>query len=265
MTTSEKTSHIPSTVQADTLFTFMTELDFLISAIKTSMLSPRYCDEDISYLNINGLEKIALPMKCFCDINMHKLNEHLSWYGFYGIAFSKEWGMTKGIQPIQYINPHSALCKDFSQAFSSALKSKSKKQTLAQKQMKNFLLHELMYYKPYSGYMENRNSRIKELKCFTDECEWRFVPDVTKAGFEQFYYDEHIFNAGILTDLSNSMINISEISLTFEYKDIKYIIVKTQEDFVKLTNEIEQIELDKISERTLISKILVWDNSKGDF
>ena len=29
-------------------------------------------------------------MKCFCDINMHKLDEHLSWYGYYGIGLTKE-------------------------------------------------------------------------------------------------------------------------------------------------------------------------------
>lgn len=265
MTIRNDEEHIPSKVQADTLFNFMTQLEFLISSIKTSMLSPRYCDEDVSYLAIDGIKKIAIPMKCFCDINMHKLGEHLSWYGYYGLAFSKEWGMRKGIQPIQYINPYSELRKDFSQAFSSALKIKAARQTKAQREIKSFMLHEIMYYKPYSGNMENRNTKEVELKCFTDECEWRYVPNVTVKGFEQFYYDENILNAGILNDFSNAMAGIAEISLNFEYKDIKYIIVKSHSDFIKLTDELVALRLDSVIEREMISKIIVWDNSREDF
>ena len=85
--------HVPSAIQADTLFTFMPRLDFLLPTIKTAMIFPRYCEEDISYLGIEGFSKIAYPMKCFCDINMHRLEAHLSCYGYYGIAFSKEWGI----------------------------------------------------------------------------------------------------------------------------------------------------------------------------
>ena len=112
---SKQKNHTPSTIQADTLFTFTPKLDFLIPYIKTRMISPRYCVEDISYLKIRKLKRIAIPMKCFCDINMHRLGVHLDWYGYYGLAFSKEWGMNQGIQPIQYINPNSALRADFEQ------------------------------------------------------------------------------------------------------------------------------------------------------
>ena len=73
----KKDIHIPSKIQADTLFTFCTKLEYLKSPIKSKMISPRYCKEDIKYLNIPKLRQIAYPMKCFCDINMHKLDEHL--------------------------------------------------------------------------------------------------------------------------------------------------------------------------------------------
>lgn len=138
--------HISSKIQADILFTFMTHLEFLITSVKQSMLSPRYCEEDVSNLNINEIKKLAFPMKCFCDINMHKLDEHLDWYGFYGLAFPKEWGMKNRIQPVQYINPDSYLCEDFSEAFSAALKVKSLEGDSAQSKMKNFLLHEIFYF-----------------------------------------------------------------------------------------------------------------------
>ncbi len=261
----QKEKHIPSTIQADTLFTFTTELEYLITTIRNKMISPRYCEEDIRYLRIPGIKKMAYPMKCFCDINLHRLNVHLEWYGYYGLAFSKEWGMKNGIQPMQYINPDSALRKDFSSAFSSALNLSMEKETNAQLKMKSFLLHEMMYYKPYEGKIKNRNTGKIENKCFTDECEWRFIPDVTKVGFRQVYYGKDIFNEGNLRDISNSMEGIDEISLKYEYKDIKYIIVKTKTDLKTLADEIVSWKLTDEITYQLISKIIVWDDSKEDF
>lgn len=258
-------THTPSQIQADTLFTFTSELEFLLPSIKNKMISPRYCTEDITYLEIPNLKKIAFPMKCFCDINLHKLEIHLEWYGYYGIAFSKEWGMKNGVQPIQYINPSSELCRDFSVAFSSALNSVPETESEAEKNMKNFLLHELMYYKPYEGMMEKRTTGIEEKKCFTDECEWRFVPDVTTAQYEQAYFNETIFKAGSLIEISNSMSGNRKISLCFEYDDIKYIIVKSISDHKKLVQEIDKLDVEKPVKYLLISKIIIWDNSRGDF
>lgn len=263
---SEKTSkHIPSKIQADTLFTFTTELDHIVAYIKNKMVPPRYCEEDIRYLKIPHLKKIAYPMKCFCDINLHRIEEHLQWYGYYGLAFTKYWGMQRQIQPIQYINPNSELRKDFTTAFSAALKSDVRKESKIQFKMKSFLLHEMMYYKPYEGKMKNRNTGKIEKKCFTDECEWRFIPDVTRAGFEQVYFDENILNAGGLNDLSNAMSGLQEISLNFDYADLKYIIVKTLSDFDILAEQIMTWGLDKSGEYQLLSKVIIWDNSKGDF
>lgn len=80
LTQASNSRHTPSTIQADTLFTFASQLEYLIAEIKRKMLSPRYCEEDVRYLKIRNLKKIAYPMKCFCDINMHRLDVHLEWY-----------------------------------------------------------------------------------------------------------------------------------------------------------------------------------------
>lgn len=180
-------------------------------------------------------------------------------------SFFKRMGNENGIQPMQYINPKSELRKDFSLAFSSALDLSIENETNAQLNMKSFLLHEMMYYKPYEGKIKNRNTGKLKSKCFTDECEWRFIPDVTNAGYIQVYYDENIFNAGILRDISNSMEGIEEISLKYEYTDIKYIIVKTGNDLKLLADEIVSWELNDDIKYQLISKIIIWDDSKEDF
>lgn len=261
----ESNSHTPSKIQADTLFTFTSELEFLIPYIENACLYPRYCDEDIEYLKIDKLKKIYIPMKCFCDINLHRINCHLDWYGYYGLAFPKEWGMKNGIQPIQYINPESKLRKDFSSVFNQILNSTEYESSDLDDMMKSFVLHELMYYKPYEGKMRNRRSKQVENKCFTDECEWRYVPNLSGTEFQQIYHDPNIMNAGIMNDISNSLTNVPGISLKFDYTDLKYIIIKTTDDFIKLVSVIDNLNITVNTRNELISKIIIWDKSKEDF
>lgn len=261
-----KNKHIPSKIHPDTLFTFCSKVDYLKSPIKSKMISVWYCDEDIRYLGISKLKKIAFPMKCFCDINMHKLEEHLSWYGYYGLALTKEWGMKNGIQPVKYINPNSSIVKDYKIAFLKALKINKQTQTESERTMKNYLLHQLMYFKPYSGMIRNRNTGKKRKKCFADECEWRYIPDVSVAKYKQIYYNEQILNAGILDDISLSMLENPQISLKFEYDDLKYIIVKTKEDFKQISEMISELEDISIDDKNqLLSKIIIWELTGGDF
>lgn len=257
--------HIPSHIQADTLFTFTTDLQYLLFDLKNQMMSPRYCVEDIQYLEIKGLKKLAVPMKCFCDITLHRLEEHLGWYGYYGLAFPKEWGMKNKLQPVQYINPKSEMKRDFSEAFSAALLLDASDEVEAQVKLKNYIFHQLMYFKPYDGKIGNRNTEEIARKCFTDECEWRFIPDVSGTGFEQAYYDEKILNAGLMVQFSNLLCANPSTSLRFRYDDLKYIIVKSNADFETLIYEMSKWELDSVVEKRLLSKIIVWDESKGDF
>ena len=196
--------------------------------------------------------------------NLHRISQHLDWYGYFGLAFSKEWGMRKGIQPIQYINPYSELRKDFTSLFSKALQSDYSPNNELENQLKDYMLHELMYYKPYEGNMKNRRTKETERKCFTDECEWRFIPNLSGTGFSQIYYDPNI-NADIINDISNSLEKLPQTALHFEYSDLKYIIIEDVSDFVRLVEVIDSINEKKTVKDELISKIIIWKKSKGDF
>lgn len=99
----------PSEQSANALFTCMRNIRFLKDILKRKKIYPRYYKEDIEYLHLPGLSGIAYPMKCFCDIFLNKLEKHMDKYGEYGIALTKEWGLTNKIQPIQYINENSFL------------------------------------------------------------------------------------------------------------------------------------------------------------
>ena len=257
--------YVPSHVQADTLFSFTTKLEYLTSTIKNKMISPRYCEENIEYLQIDSIKSIAIPMKCFCDINLHMIKDHLAYYGYYGIAFEKEWGIRNGIQPVQYINPNSPLCKDFSEAFAKAIANKStEKDDDLVNQLEDYLLHELFFYKPYSGKSKDRVTGDLKPKCFTEECEWRFVPQVEKAGYQQLFTNPVIIK-GKMDYWSNSMEGVMDVSLPFEYEDIKYIILKEEADFSKFLDTLSQLGIEKAIEQRVISKVIIWEKSKGDF
>lgn len=245
---------------ADTLFNFVKERKFLEDAIRSKKLSARYCKENIEYLHL-GIKEIAFPMKCFCDINMHKLEEHLSWYGYYGIAFSKKWGMEQGIQPLQYINPESELCKEYGLAFKDALRNNDKEY----QKLRDYIALQLMYLKPYSGPFKNRITGRPQNKCFTDECEWRFVADVTALEMEEIITDPIKMAEGVLLLMSNSLNGREEASLSFEYKDIKYIILEDISDYNAFLEFIENLDIENAYKKLLISKLLVWSEAKGDF
>ena len=105
----------------------MNSSNYLTDALKRKALCPRYCNEDISYLNIvhkeDRFSEISILQKCFCDIPLHniirkfpiELKEnnnltedqlriipkecsHPDFYGKYAIAFSKNWGEQNKLQ-----------------------------------------------------------------------------------------------------------------------------------------------------------------------
>lgn len=257
--------HMPSKIQADTLFNFVSKPKHLIRYLELKRIPPRYCIEEIGYLDIPQVKRIGIPMKCFCDIKLSDMEEHMKWYGYYGIAFSKEWGMNKGIQAVQYINVKSELKKEFANSFQAALEGKDSSEGSLEAKLKTFMVNELMYYKPYDGKMKNRITGDLESKCLADECEWRFVPDVTQLGYQQIYVAEEMMNSDFLNMLSDSMEAISEVGLEFEYSDIKHIIIESKEDLLELIGAIKKLDIEDQDKYELISKLIIWESVKEDF
>lgn len=75
---------------------------------------------------------------------------------------------------------------------------------------------------------------------------------------------QDIPNTGLLTTYSNSMDGIAEVSLCFEYNEIKHIIIPTLDEYRQL---VENIDLWKLGDEKydILSKIIVWEQSRGDF
>lgn len=218
----EEEQYCPPKQSANTLFRFFKKPDYLFTALENMAMIPRYYGENVDYLNI-GFHQIAYPMVCFCDINIHKLGEHMNLYGNYGIAFSKSWGINHGIQPLQYVNKHSILRKDFTTAFLSALKADGDHPGY------DFLLTQMLYFKPIEGTMPRDGIDI--MKNFTDECEWRYIPSVSLLDLPQAVLEDEIASIDVL---NKTLADHKDSWLKFEYNDIKYIILQSENDFYEL-------------------------------
>ncbi|MCM1009146.1 MAG: hypothetical protein NC485_14755 [Ruminococcus flavefaciens] len=68
-----------------------------------------------------------------------------------------------------------------------------------------------------------------------------------------------------MNDVSNSLVSLPYISLKFQYDDLKYIIIKNTDDFIKLVEVIDKLKINVNTRNELISKIIIWDKTKGDF
>ncbi len=296
--------HEPEYAQsANSLFHFVNREEYLFSAIDNKCLSPRYCYEDIGYLNLrlNGIQiqRIAVLEKCFCDIPLHqlstvfelevlnkdqiesndhietelKMNTHPKFYGSFAIAFAKEWCIKNNLQPIHYVNPQSALVTDFRKMFEYVWCLDDLDDSIS-----NGVINKLAFIKPLKGKM----SRIIEGKSvffnknFHDEREWRFVPPTESLETKEL--NSIIFKPMILNEINeiNNRIAGEEykiIHLNFEYSDIRYLIVPTESDKNKLIQHILDLEdsyftVDSeplIEKAQMISKILVLNELSRDW
>lgn len=266
-------NEIKPNLSANTLFHFMSEARFLYKALEVRALFPRYCRENITYLNLqvndHRLIEVAYPEKCFCDIPLHEVCDHTKKYGPFGIGFRKSWGIEKGLQPIQYVNENSNLIKDFQKVFRRATEVTDENE-IAQF-LSNYLVAYMLYIKPLTGENQNRITNKMENIYLPDEFEWRYVPDLESKEMDSILFDNDICkkddNHVLLIDkYNNALEKLESTWLKFEYSDIKYITVRDYSNREELINMIQNIDgFDEKDKLILISKIIVLSEAEEDF
>ena len=92
-----------SVLSANTFFHYVDKIRYIFEILTTQQISPRFTREDYSMFN-RGFDNLYIAEKCFCDILLHQVKEHKKEYGNYCIGFSKEWGLSNGLQPVIYFN-----------------------------------------------------------------------------------------------------------------------------------------------------------------
>jgi len=258
-------------ISANSLFHFTSKIEYLLNILSNG-IHPRFCIEDIRAFTPEtiGLKEVAQPMSCFCDIPLSSIHEHVSKYGNFGIGFTKEWGMKKGISPVMYVYPHS-VSSDLVRlvlfkAFLTQMDDKTYDEVIGP-------MHALKnYFKVSTGQMFNNGEFSGKEFNFYDEREWRFVPvnQITRLALREksarvFLTKEEFINPEVKE--YHNLLMADNCSLTFTPEDIKYIFVSTENDVVKVIDYLESDYLKrypKMDVRLLFNKIISLEKMLSD-
>lgn len=278
---------------ANTLFHFMKEAVFLKDMLVKKAIIPRYCNENIDYLNIKlndiDFNEIGVLQKCFCDIPFHKLsnkyylkefdvnfskvnseeqkessiNTHTDFYGEYAIAFSKKWGECHNLQPVHYINvdEKSEFFKEFCEYANHCINSDDLFDWIA-----DDFLNRLAYIKPLRGIMKRRIKTAKQeqdvdiYKNFHDEKEWRYVP--CKEELRKFKMEKVIANPNLLANhrvISDMLVEekYKALWLRYEYDDVRYLIVPNNTARIDLIRTILDLPAENFNRQESIQKCVL--------
>jgi hypothetical protein len=274
-----------SKITANALFNFMREYSFLEKIIYDMAISPRYYPEDVRYLNLKrgskDLTEWYIPMTCFCDIPLHQIGYHAEGnsmclndkgYGKFSIAFHKEFGIRKGIQPIHYLNNKSIQVGELTTAL-NVLINKDSSTSEVNGILTNFIFEYIRMIKPYTGTMKRRNKDnnvIEITKNFQDEHEWRYIPKLNPRELPLMLVEEEEIRAEEINRIyTNSIPQTRDGVLKFDVEDVRYLFVDTVQHRDRLIQFIRGKRrgkrLSSQEKDILISKIMVYDELKEDW
>lgn len=276
--------------RTSSVFRFSKEYDSLTKILKTGII-PNFCEENLSFGETEFV--VGIPMASFCDIPITLLDEHNNRYGNYGLALSKEWAIEKGLTPIMYIANNDVLQSIYyhHQRNKKVLdwynRENVKKQLANDTLIKGFPLgdfvkmmnakqehaintHIIGYLKQYQGEYQKR-----PINNYTEN-EWRYlVPDL--KGTEWFWSKDDYMkwrfpNNNMKAAKPAPSDALRKYTLTFENKDISYVLIKNDEFKTRLIEYIKGLKTiggneitDESQTDDLISKIITLEQVKSDF
>ena len=241
--------------KSHTLFHFTKSSEVLKLILKNGFW-PRYCAEDVNWLGYKDFDYIAYPMVCFCDIPLSRTDEHVQFYGEFGIGLTKEWAVTNKITPIQYISTNSLIPQTFRDIVDHNYKLGEEDKAKGKELVRYLLAHS----KPTEGNMVIGGKVVS--KEFYQESEWRYVP---KNENVLDFLKKEIFESSDDLERHNELTK-ENCSITFTPKDVKYIFVKNDSDIPDMVNFIQN-ELDhfpSIELKVLVSRVTSLESISRD-
>jgi len=217
---------------------------------------PRYCLEDIQWVNQGDSNYMAFPMVCFCDIPLSRISEHVGFYGYYGLGMTKEWTNANGLNPILYLASENNLMTEYRQLNHHANKFEGEEKEDAKKTMRYLYMH----IKPSDGNMIIDGKPL--LKEFYQESEWRYIP---KNEHIEAYLTKANFDDDVALKAANDLTK-KHSSLQFSPRDVKYIFVKNDADIPDIINFIQNdLDLNLAADlKVLMSRVVSLESIQGD-
>ena len=264
-------------LSSKTLFHFTNQKENLLGMLKNGIYV-RYSLETYGKI-LKSKSELVLPMACFCDIPLSQIREHTKKYGNYSIGLSKEWGVKNGLSPVLYTHYKSdtakilnSLTKNITELFDiedseendKLLKEygvsedelsliKSGNDILNSKlidkntELSEQLGHFLKYVKPYEGIGYSNGKEFKKVR-FYDEREWRYVPpkNLLKKLEIKDIYKRKFYVDPVRKRYINMKLSVHK-KLTFEPKDIKFLVVNKDNEIPAMIKEIRNLFENDIS------------------
>ncbi len=254
-------NHTKATLSANTLFHFTDSIDKLEGILENEFY-PNYSLE--SWDNIaGGTFEIAISMVCFCDIPLSQINNHTNDYGSYALGLTKEWGMKNNICPVLYTFNTASTTRYIMSLLTNQF---SKENTSFGNDIEPTILKLALFMKPYVGKLNKRGVERDGVR-FYDEREWRYIPTIND-GTEHFklFLGPDEFKEVRYKKQETEKLKQKKVS--FEPKDIRYIIVKSESEILDMYNKIERIKGDKYSPddiKRLQTRIISMEHIRDDF
>lgn len=277
-------------LSSNSLFHFTSNISNLKSILADKFYGS-YCKESFQFNN----QRVTLyiPTICFCDIPVESIRNYPD-YGNYGIGLNKSWGFKNKLNPVLYLEKHSSLSESLinslygsmdlialtsRQAYEigqkinstnndSNLDKSAKLNTLLKCNQElaslmrtisamSYCVYSLYFSKHYQDDLERENVIIPDYR-FYDEREWRFMPNFYCAVCELKQTEEEYLK---WRGSAETKPLLEKVTLTFDYSDIDYIIVKKAEEIAEIKSLIEANSNISIEVRDLTqSKIVLFKN-----
>jgi hypothetical protein len=210
-----------------------TDYNSLIKIIKSEKLNVSYSLEDLKS-NSPYPFNYAFPMISFSDIPLSEFGAHLDKYGGYSIGFKRDWIVRNNFSPVSYYSNRSILLRELIERVEYLKQDYSNLNDEQKHDLKVFLF-QLAHSKNYEGELIKK--KYKNYR-FSDEREWRFVPQIEVFDDEinDFIIDSHAYKI----DRSLVEVKLKGMCLEFTFDDLNYIIVEKVDQIERIKKIIEQ-------------------------
>lgn len=222
-----------------------------------------YSSEKI--VGMNKSTEFAVPMVSFCDLKLSEL-KNMESYGSYGIGLTKEWANKNGLNPVFYANKQSTFTGNFIEAVEGLynqlnLVAGMSDRDAAERNYMN-ILNAYRYIKNYEGDLKRKGHKLVRNYRFADEREWRYVPPLNETIYP-FIPVTKMNTAALKREFNNLL---SHLKLSFQPEDIKYLIIKSDDEISNLISHLEMVKerYDEETMRRLASRILTSEQINDD-
>ncbi len=232
-------------LSSSVLFTFTPKMEYMFDMLHKGIV-PRYV-----YERLPGSKKYYIAqMKCFCDIPLGKVKNHMERYGYYGIGLKKSFLQQHGVTPVIYIHKNS-------ETYFGVKKMKGLKIEEAP-----FLPLLKRYYGDDYYFIEGIKEPIRKRIHFYDEREWRYIP----KGFKQESSEKFNKISEGIRFASKMNANVSSLlqPLKLPTEAIEYIIISKKKELPETMNQLRK-RFGRPEMELLFTKIIIAENILKDF